>query len=154
MLRVGQSRSKTNHGKIGIPVPFSSALPVFTVNLHGGLQPLTTKPSVLIVDRSEESREVLRTALERRGMEIFEAGQADRGLQLARQYHPNVIVLDHELESDSTVELFDQFAEQTADEQAIVVLGPARVPHNTARQFVAKPYHYGPLIRRIEGLIN
>jgi len=115
---------------------------------------LTTKPSVLIVDRSEESREVLRTALERRGMEIFEAGQADRGLQLARQYHPNVIVLDHELESDSTVELFDQFAEQTADEQAIVVLGPARVPHNTARQFVAKPYHYGPLIRRIEGLIN
>lgn len=34
---------------------------------------LASQRSVLVVDRSEETREVLRTALERRGVRILEA---------------------------------------------------------------------------------
>ena len=49
-------------------------------------------PTVLIVDPSADNREVLRTALARRGLTIFEAEAADRGLELAREHRPDVIV--------------------------------------------------------------
>ena len=40
--------------------------------------------SVLIVDRSAESREVLRTLLERRGIRTLETNEAREGLQILR----------------------------------------------------------------------
>lgn len=116
---------------------------------------MVTKPSVLIVDRSSESREVLRTALERRGVTILEANRADRGLQLAEQHHPDVIVLDLELQSEGDEKVCGQFAQQAKNEQSsLVVLGTAQLQQNASQQCVSKPYHYGPLIRKIESLIN
>ena len=53
--------------------------------------------SVLIVDQSEESRDVIRTILEPRGVKVLEAEAAGRGLKLLRERHPNVVVLDLEL---------------------------------------------------------
>ena len=47
--------------------------------MHGGLL-LVRGSSVLIVDGSTEDRQVLRTALERRGVRVFEAARADAGL--------------------------------------------------------------------------
>ena len=61
--------------------------------VHGGAWSIP-RSSVLIVDRSDESREVLKTALERRGWQIFEAARAADGLGLARQHRPALIVLD------------------------------------------------------------
>ena len=49
---------------------------------------------VLIVDESAECREVLRTALERRGVSTCEASEARQGLTLMRQQCPEVVVLD------------------------------------------------------------
>ena len=54
--------------------------------------------SVLIVDRSEETREVLQTVLERRGVRTLAAGRTETGLDLARQHHPDLIVLDLEID--------------------------------------------------------
>lgn len=118
------------------------------------------KPSVLIVDESEDSRQVLRTALERRGMSIFEASQTDEGLKMARDHQPNVIVLDLEVESAQTDEICGRFAQESrGDSPALLVLGKVQRPHNHSepptpdRQFVAKPYHYAALVRRIEELL-
>ena len=52
--------------------------------------------SVLIVDPSEETREVLQTALERRGVRILATGQVKRGRELAQRHQPDLIVLDVE----------------------------------------------------------
>ena len=152
------------------------------------------KSSVLIVDRSAESREVLKTALERRGMRIFEAAGAEDGLKLARKHRLDLIVLDLEatessdagLESaervtatasdtvnrasDVTVSMnaaaprrtsADDFAAASRSSGALtqmVLLGVARrrttLPPERADQFVAKPYHYGPLILKIERLLK
>jgi DNA-binding response OmpR family regulator len=104
-------------------------------------------PTVLIVDASADEREVLRTALARRGLRIFEAAEAETGKALARQHQPAVIVLDldaqHAEETDWTAE----------SSPSLIVLGTARresdlPPH----QSIAKPYHYAPLIARIEEL--
>ena len=52
--------------------------------------------SVLIVDRLSETREVLRTVLERRGLRVYEATEQTEGWKLARQHHPDLIVIDVE----------------------------------------------------------
>lgn len=118
---------------------------------------LDSRRSVLIVDHSEETREVLQTALERRGLRTFAASRAVAGLELARRHHPDLIVLDLELDDSSPAELCAPFAEQSRMEHTpLVILGSVRrdradLPDG---EFVAKPYHYGPLIRKIEELLD
>ena len=113
--------------------------------------------SVLVVDRSEDTREVLRTALERRGVRIFSASRARRGLELARRHHPDLIVLDLELGNSGAEEVCAPFARESRSRQTPLVLlgsvrrGAGKIPEG---EFVPKPYHYGPLIRKIEELLG
>jgi hypothetical protein len=116
--------------------------------------------SVLIVDRSEETREVLQTALERRGVRTLTTGRTDAGLRLAQQHHPDLIVLDLELD-DAPAEQFSNTSSPVPSEAAdyrprMVLLGNLRgwrdrLPEG---EFVSKPYHYGPLVRKIEELLG
>ena len=128
--------------------------------------------SVLIVDRSQETREVLQTALERRGVRTLSAGRPEKGRELARLHQPDLIVLDLELDDSSAeqfstspcgpgvppaIHLADQSpASQTQPYQPrMILLGNLRgwrdrLPEG---EFVRKPYHYGPLIRKIEELL-
>ncbi len=112
--------------------------------------------SVLVVDPSEETREVLRTAFAHRGTEILEASQAEQGLDLARRHQPTVIVLDADLKASWPASLargYDQQSEQ--HHTPLVLLGTARRQRGLpAGEFVAKPYHYAPLIRKIEQLLE
>jgi CheY-like chemotaxis protein len=117
---------------------------------------LFSKPSVLIVDPSAETREVLRTALARRGAKIWEATRAEQGLELARRHHPSVIVLDLEIANQACDRIQAGFRAAETAETPLVLLGSARrgTQNFPAGQFVAKPYHYGPLIRKIECLLD
>ncbi len=113
--------------------------------------------SVLIVESSADDREVLRTVLQRRGLRIFEAAQAAEGLELAREHQPHVIVLDLEGQPAGAVGAADwpaQFdAERAGTDHAVIILGKARRPGSLpADQVIAKPYHFGPLVRKIEEL--
>ncbi len=110
--------------------------------------------SVLIVEPSVDEREVLRTALERRGLRIFEAAEAEVGLALAREHQPDVIVLDLDAQADDAADLSAAFEDNANGQQgSIIVLGQARrTARLTASQVVAKPYHFGPLVRKIEEL--
>ncbi len=113
--------------------------------------------SVLIVDASAENREVLRTALAGRGARVLEASRADEGLSLARKHRPDLIVLDAEIDADSPDAAADQFGgESPAHGAPLLLLGNARRSQSRfpGGQFVAKPYHYTPLIRKIEELIT
>lgn len=110
--------------------------------------------SVLIVDPSEDTRQVLRTVLARRGVQIWESGEAAAGLALAREHHPDVIVFDSDAENASRA-LWAEYADQVKnDETSLVVLGTARRQRAAASEFVAKPYQYGPLIHKIEALLD
>ncbi len=118
---------------------------------------MDNRQSVLIVDRSEETREVLQTALQRRGLRTFAAGDAGPGLELAKQHHPDLIVLDLEIDDSNPEDVSAGFAEQSrADDASLVMLGTVRRGEAAASggEFVPKPYHYGPLIRRIEELLG
>lgn len=107
---------------------------------------------VLIVQPSAESREVLRTVLERRGIEILEADEAEAGLALLQRYHPDVTVLD--VESVDAQSLQDAF--QTHTGPSLVILGNVRKGANSPPpdRVHRKPYHFAPLVRTIELLLQ
>jgi len=119
-------------------------------------QILSSRGRVLIVDRSSDNREVLRTMLQRHGVETFEAGRGDEGLHVAQQCHPNVMVIDLETVEFASPSVRDEFDAQAKTENtSIVLLGTvqARSLAMQSTEVVAKPYHYGPLIRKIEELL-
>jgi CheY-like chemotaxis protein len=113
-----------------------------------------SSPSVLIVDPSSENREVLRTVLGRRGLTVFEAEAADQGLELAREHHPDVIVLDLEEKRQGHSDAGQQFADEAdASGSELIVLGKIRRgPVFTGGHVISKPYHFAPLIHTIEQL--
>lgn len=115
-----------------------------------------TPPSVLIVDRSEETRAVLETALQKRGIRAVSACRVHRGAEIARSQKPDLIVLDLELDRCSPDALYQEFdAAPDRDGPPMVLLGSMRIsPPNPRSEIVAKPYHYGPLIRKIEEILG
>jgi CheY-like chemotaxis protein len=118
---------------------------------------LASQRSVLIVDRSPENREVLQTALERRGLRTLAAARIQSGLELARRHEPDLVVLDLETAGSDAADVSTPFLRHNPQHPTmVVVLGAVRCnyPAEPQREFVAKPYHYGPLIRRIEELVT
>lgn len=125
-------------------------------NQRSKVNALRNAARVLIVDRSDDNREVLRTALLRHGCEIFEAQQQRDGLRLARECAAGVLVLDSDtvdVDDRSVYAGFD--AEAQSKNATIILLGRcSRAPMpGPAADVVSKPYHYGPLIRKIEQLL-
>jgi DNA-binding response OmpR family regulator len=118
---------------------------------------LEQRRSVLIVDRSEETREVLQTALNRRGVRTFTASHAADGVELGQRHHPDLIVLDLEVDDVDQEQCTPLFWASRGDNNIpIILLGNLRrnQPHIPGSEFVSKPYHYGPLIRRIEEILG
>ena len=117
---------------------------------------LDQKRSVLIVDRSEETREVLETALSRRGVRTFTARHASEGVELGQRHHPDLIVLDLEIDDVNLEGAIPPFWAPGGEKNVpIIFLGNLRRGHPQipGSEFVSKPYHFGPLIRRIEEIL-
>ncbi len=112
---------------------------------------------VLIVDQSEDTREVLRTVLQRQGVQIYEAREGLEGLDLARQCHPDVMVLDMDTIDPLDASVCNGFDLHAREENSVVLLlGCVRSWRRAANRanVVAKPYHYRPLVRKIESLLQ
>jgi len=112
---------------------------------------------VLIVDRSDDCREVLRTLLAARGVSTIETCEARQGLTLLNQHRPAVVVLDLDAEAADDEQVREQYtAESQQNNSALVVLGRARhtFPTLPDGRVISKPYHFAPLIRTIEQLLD
>lgn len=121
-----------------------------------GGSPSHWSPRVLIVDRSPESREVLRTILELRGASTLETDEPEQACRLAEEYHPDLIVLDVDSDLGSARHATEELRETAGrTDTPIVILGTLRrcCGELPAGQILAKPYHYGALIRRIDDLL-
>lgn len=118
---------------------------------------MSPNPRVLIVDSSRESRDVLSSLLARRGAEVLEARETSRGARVAESERPHLIVVDVEAQSGVCEDSAERLMAAAARNDApIVVLGATRrsaSPLPTS-EFVAKPYQYAALIRRIEELLG
>ncbi len=113
-------------------------------------------PRVLIVDESADSREVLATLLARTGATTLEARQPHQAIELTRQEHVDLIVFDAESDRTASGSGSDDLkAAASRNGTPIVILGTVRSTKKrpTSGQFISKPYHYGQLINKIEGLL-
>jgi DNA-binding response OmpR family regulator len=117
---------------------------------------LQPEQSVLIVDESVETRTVLRTALEQPGRRVLDTSDAAEALRLAHEFHPGVIVLDLEINRLPADSLAQGFQAESLQPSSLLLLGSVKRTAQSLRhgEFVAKPYHYAPLIRKIEKLLN
>ena len=112
---------------------------------------------VLIVDGSADTREVLSTALRMRGVSTLEAAEARQGVEMARQFHPGVIVLDVEAAAADDDQICREYQSQSREHHSrLVVLGRAvQYEQDLPRdRIMSKPYHFAPLIRTIERLLS
>jgi CheY-like chemotaxis protein len=117
---------------------------------------MRSMPRVLIVDELAESREVLSVLLARRGTTTIEARRPDEAARLAELHDVDLIVLDADSDrSAAGVATARLEAAASLRGTPIVILGTLRQgsPGTDRDQIVAKPYHYGPLVRKIEGLL-
>lgn len=114
---------------------------------------LNGQSSVLVVDQLDETREVLQTVLERRGVRTLTADRTSEGIALAQQHQPDLIVLDMETCEAGVPSGFGKAVDQY--EPQVIVLGSLRNwrKQSGTGEFVSKPYHYGPLVRKIEELL-
>jgi DNA-binding NtrC family response regulator len=118
---------------------------------------LSRQRSVLIVDPAAETREVLQTVLERRGVTTMSATRLRAGLALAQQNRPDLIVLDIEsLDAPETHDLTPFGELSLASRPKLLMLATFRrqgepIPDG---EFMRKPYEYAALIRKIEELIG
>ena len=101
-------------------------------------------------------REVLRLLLERRGARTIEAERVEEAVGLANRCHPDLIVFDAECDRSTGGDATSNLRE-VADRNdcPIVILGKVHelLGDWAADQIVAKPYHYEPLIRKINSLL-
>jgi len=117
---------------------------------------VTTLKRVLIVDESADSRDVLRTLLERRGATTLEARRPEQALVVADAFCPHLIVLDAESDHSACGAATNRLREAARRMDApIVILGTVRDMGGgpSSGQFVPKPYQYGQLIRKIDDLL-
>jgi CheY-like chemotaxis protein len=111
---------------------------------------------VLILDQSADTQAVLSAALAQRGVEALLATDAAEGLQHMSQSAPDCIVLDVDSIPEHARQASD-FALATREfGQRMIVLGTLRKQRDRFAEgsFVSKPYHYAPLIRTIEALLD
>jgi DNA-binding response OmpR family regulator len=112
---------------------------------------------VLVVDRSKESRDLLRSLLARSGAEVLEAAETAAAAVMAGASPPDLIVVDADAPRDDAPGGDLRLAEAAARNGVpIVVVGTVRRNASPlpVDQFVAKPYQYRALIRRIEELLE
>ena len=117
---------------------------------------MSARARVLIVDASRESRDILKTLLNRQGTETFESSHR-HAASIADRQQPDLIVCDADGDHSPARAATQELAQQaTRSAIPIVVLGTARrdFPRFTGENTMAKPYHYGPLIRKIEQLLE
>lgn len=112
---------------------------------------------VLIVDHSAESREVLRTLLQRTGTATLEASGPSEAAQLAATAHPALIVFDADSDHSPGGEESRRLADTaTLTDTPIVLLGRINCPKPPLQvsNHLAKPYHYGHLLRKIADVLD
>ena len=116
----------------------------------------TTAKTVLIVDALEETRDVLTTALERRGVRALAFPTSKRAAATARTTRPDLVIFDVETEAVSPRQALDAFAKDAElDETPIVAIGTARFEAPLGEgTFISKPYHFAPLLEKIEALLR
>ena len=116
---------------------------------------------ILVVDDEPDVLLLCRLNLEHAGHEVIEAPNGEQGLRLAREQHPDALILDLMLPTVDGYEVLRSLTEDPAGlDLAVVVLTAkarqedrVRCLRGGADEFVTKPFSPGSLVDTIEQLL-
>lgn len=100
---------------------------------------------LLLIDDDEIYNYVLGRALKRRGFEVSNALTLEQGLSLTREKKPNYIILDLNLDGESSLDLIPALLRESANAKILILTGYASIPSAVkavklgAYDFLAKP---------------
>lgn len=113
---------------------------------------------VLVVDDHELFRQVARQVLTEAGFDVVaDAVDGAGGLRLARELHPDVVLLDVQLPDADGFQVAAQLAREERPPVVVLVSGRPRadygrlVERSTARGFIDKADLSGPRLRQVIG---
>lgn len=113
------------------------------------------KPLALLIDDSDEIREMLKAGLERDSFVVVEATEASQVNKLLRTSKPDVILLDLMLPDDNGLNLISKIRKYT-DAPILVVSGKVNVIDRVigfeagADDYISKPFHLQEVLARVK----
>ena len=118
-------------------------------------------PTVLVAEDSQDTRIMLKRAFELKGYRVFEAENGKQALEMAKQYHPSLIVIDLNMPVLDGLEAVRNFRqlEESGDQVPIVaitaydVYGMEKAALETGcNKYLSKPLDLEELDRALKGL--
>ena len=121
--------------------------------------PLPSPPTVLHIEDNEPNRLLVEMLVARRpGVRLFTASRGKEGLDLAREHHPNLILLDLHL-PDTTGEevLHDLRADESMHDTPVVMVSAdatairrSQAYTSGASDFLTKPFNVGQFLKMLD----
>ena len=115
-------------------------------------------PCILIVDDESENLHVLANALQDEYRIIF-ARDGRKALEMARQHHPDLILLDIVMPEMDGIELAQRCAEISPNTKVMFITGFAAVSLRASREqphakVLSKPFHLRDLVLEVERIFE
>jgi len=99
----------------------------------------TKKKSILVIEEGEAMRQALSVALKKEGYEVFLAENGEKGLDLAWQEHPDLILLDLLMpHKDGFAVLKDLRADEWGKDVPVIIL-----TNLSGSEYVAETIQFG-----------
>lgn len=117
-------------------------------------------PRVLLVDDEADFREFVKTCLEKENYRILEAADGDRGLQMALEEKPDLVVLDIEMPGLNGIAVCAELRRLQFPGPILMLTSRKDIEHrvrglNTgADDYLAKPFDHREFLARIKALLR
>ncbi len=119
-------------------------------------------PRILIVDDNETNRDILRTRLGPQGYELMEAGDGEEALSVARQHHPDLILLDVMMPKIDGIEVCRQLKSDAGMPFIPIILVTAKADTKDvvagleagADEYLTKPVDQSALVARVKSMLR
>jgi len=116
---------------------------------------------ILIVEDNPKNLKLVRDTLQVKGYRTIEAGTGEEGVQLAREQHPALVLMDIQLPGISGVEAFHQLRADPATHAIPVIAVTASVMAQERKNIIAagfdgfqgKPISVRELLATVRGLL-
>jgi DNA-binding response OmpR family regulator len=120
------------------------------------------RPVVLVADDDDDIRDLVAFRLDRAGYEVLRAGDGEQALQLAKEHHPDLAVLDVMMPKLTGYDVTRELRADAATSRIPVILLTARVQEaDVARGFeagaddyVKKPFSPQELKARVQAVLG
>ena len=120
------------------------------------------RPVVLVADDDDDIRDLVAFRLDRAGYEVLRAGDGQQALDLAREHHPDLAVLDVMMPKLTGYDVTRELRADNATSRIPVILLTARVQEaDVARGFeagaddyVKKPFSPQELKARVQAVLG